>query len=85
MYKKLRIIFTVCSALCVAAAFPVAFAFGFAGFIPTALAAVLFFGLMLLCKQAQEFKEAQFHALDENEKQTDGETQNEKSEEENQP
>lgn len=57
MYKILRIIFTVCSAVCIAAAFPVAFFLSFPGLLTCALLAALFFGLMLLCKQSQELRE----------------------------
>ena len=57
MYLKLRIMFTVLAALCVAAALPIGtfFGLGWAGLC--GLSALLFFGLMLLCKQNQELQE----------------------------
>ena len=54
MYLKLRVIFTVLSAICLAAAIPLGFAFDLVGVLSAGLGALLFFGLMLLCKQSQE-------------------------------
>ncbi len=54
MYKFLRILFTVLSALCVTAAFIVGAYLDLAWVIASALSAFLFFMLMLLCKQKQE-------------------------------
>lgn len=59
MYLRLRIFFTILAALCLAAAIPLGFAFGFKGVGFCLLGALLFFGLMLLCKQSQELKNAQ--------------------------
>ena len=58
MYKKLRIIFTVLSAICIAAALPLGTFFDWIGFITAAIGGGLFFILMLLCKQSQEQEEA---------------------------
>ncbi len=57
MYKNLRIIFTILSAVCLAAAIPLGIFFDFVGIISAALGAGIFFVLMLLCKQSQEFAE----------------------------
>ena len=54
MYKFLRILFTLLSALCVTAAFIVGAYLGFTWTIVSALSAFFFFMLMLLCKQKQE-------------------------------
>ncbi|MBQ7770077.1 MAG: hypothetical protein IJ373_02705 [Clostridia bacterium] len=58
MYKNLRIIFTILSAICLAAAIPLGIFFDFVGIISAALGAGIFFVLMLLCKQSQEFAES---------------------------
>ncbi|MBQ8446542.1 MAG: hypothetical protein IJX31_02050 [Clostridia bacterium] len=58
MYKNLRIIFTILSAICLAAAIPLGIFFDFVGIISAALGAGIFFVLMLLFKQSQEFAEA---------------------------
>lgn len=57
MYLKFRIIFTILSVLCVAALLPVGsfFGLGWAGLC--AVLALLFFGLMMLCKQNQAIEE----------------------------
>lgn len=57
MYLKFRIIFTILSVLCVAALLPVGafLGFGWAGLC--AVLALLFFGLMMLCKQNQAIEE----------------------------
>ena len=52
--KTLRIIFTAVSALCVAAVIPVGVAWGWPIGLGFVIGALLFFGLMLLCKQKQE-------------------------------
>ncbi|MBQ7323831.1 MAG: hypothetical protein IJW96_04635 [Clostridia bacterium] len=57
MFYKLRILFTILSAICLAALLPIGTFWGLAGFIPTALLAAIFFVLMLLCKQEQEKRE----------------------------
>ncbi len=54
MFLKLRILFTVLAALCVAAVLPAAVWGGGLGFALCALGGVFFFLLMLLCKQSQE-------------------------------
>lgn len=57
MFLKLRVFFTILSAICIAAVIPCGAFLGWfwAGF--TAVCAFLFFILMLLCKQSQEFRE----------------------------
>ncbi len=57
MYLKLRIIFTILSAICLAALAPLGFWLGAVGALGAGLGAALFFGLMLLCKQSQENNE----------------------------
>ena len=60
MFLRLRILFTILSAICIAAFFPVGIFFDWAYAAPCALLALLFFGIMLICKQnqiAQEEKE----------------------------
>ena len=57
MFYKLRIIFTILSAICLTALLPIGTFWGLAGFIPVALLAAIFFVLMLLCKQEQEKRE----------------------------
>lgn len=54
MYLKLRILFTILAALCVAAALPVGALYGFVWAGIFAFSAFLFYGLMLICKQNQE-------------------------------
>lgn len=54
----LRILFTVLSALCLGALIPVAI-LGWQYAVMCGLGAFLFFILMLLCKQAQEQREAE--------------------------
>lgn len=64
MLTTLRILFTVISAVCVAAIFPVGMflGWGFAG--GCGLFAVLFFVLMLLCKQSQDFSKEKTERFD---------------------
>lgn len=57
MYLKLRIFFTILSTLCLAAATPVGVFFGFGWAGLCGFCALLFFGVMLLCKQSQEMNE----------------------------
>ena len=57
MYKNLRIIFTILSAICLAAAIPLGIFFDYAGWIGALIGAGIFFVLMLLCKQSQESAE----------------------------
>ncbi len=54
MFLKLRVLFTVLAALCLAVIVPAGVFGDFLWFIILGGAALLFFGLMLLCKQAQE-------------------------------
>ena len=54
MYLKLRIIFTVLSAVCLAVVIPAATLLGWLWFGIFGGAAAVFFIAMLLCKQAQE-------------------------------
>ena len=58
MYKILRMIFSIVSAVFVAAVFPVGALVNWSAAIVCALAAFLFFGLTLLCKQKQEAEES---------------------------
>ena len=57
MFLKLRVFFTILSAVCIAAVIPFGAFFGWLWAGMTALFAFLFFVLMLLCKQSQEFGE----------------------------
>lgn len=57
MFLKLRIFFTILSALCVAAIVPLGGLLGWGYAAWGLLGAFLFFGLMLLCKQSQESQE----------------------------
>ena len=52
--KNLRIIFTILSAICIAIAIPVAAFADFTGLIVCVFLALLFFWLMLLCKERQK-------------------------------
>ena len=63
MYKNLRIVFTILSALCLAAAIPLGIFFDYVGIISALLGAGIFFVLMLLCKQSQEFAEKKAEKL----------------------
>jgi cytochrome c-type biogenesis protein CcmH/NrfG len=74
--KTLRIIFTVLSALCVAAVIPVGVAWGWPIGLGFVLGALLFFGLMLLCKQKQVEQEEKSAAAQASDKQ---EPENEKT------
>ena len=57
MFKTLRIVFTILSAICVLAIFPVGAILNFTWAFITALGAGLFYLLMLICKKRQEFSE----------------------------
>lgn len=57
MFLKLRILFTILSAICLVVIIPVAVWGGFVWFFIVGGGALLFFALVLLCKQAQEKKE----------------------------
>ena len=57
MLLYLQIALTILSALCVAAVIPLGVWLGWTWTIGLALAALLFFGLMLLCKQTLAFRE----------------------------
>ena len=59
MFLKLRVLFTILAAVCLALILPILTWFGWIGFGACGFAALLFFGLMLLCKQLQEAKEPQ--------------------------
>ncbi len=56
--KQLRIIFTLISAVFIAAVLPVGALVGWGWAGASGLLALLFYGLMLLCKQKQEEAEA---------------------------
>ena len=76
MYRHLRIIFTVISALCVAAILPVGAFWQFSAAITLAAVAGIFYFLMLICKQKQEELEAtQSSAQTEAENQTQTNTE----------
>jgi fatty acid desaturase len=57
MFLKLRVIFTILSAICIAAIFPVGIFWDFVPAVICALAAGLFFFIMLFCKKQQEKQE----------------------------
>ncbi len=57
MLLYLQIALTILSAICVALVFPLGVWLGFGYAIGLALAAVMFFMLMKLCKQTREFRE----------------------------
>lgn len=57
MFLKLRIIFTILSAICLAAILPVGSFLDLYWAIGAAAAAGVFFFLMLICKQEQEKRE----------------------------
>ena len=57
MYLKLRIIFTILAAVCAALVLPAGTFGGFLWAIIAVLGAVMFFLLMLVCKQSQEKQE----------------------------
>ena len=57
MLLKLRIFFTILSALCVAFALTAGALWGYIWAITLGVGALVFFMAMLLCKQAQEQKE----------------------------
>ena len=65
--KTLRILFTVLSALCVAAFLPVGSLAGWSYAAICAAGALCFFALMLLCKQSQTNAERAPRALSESE------------------
>lgn len=56
--KKLRILFTVLAAVCLVAIIPAGIFFDWIGFLVCGVPALIFFLLMLLCKQAQEKQES---------------------------
>ncbi len=58
MYLKLRILFTVLTALCLAAIGPIAVWFGWVWFFAVGGLTAIFWLLMLVCKQKQEEAEA---------------------------
>ena len=57
MFLKLRIVFTILSAICLGLAIPLGAAIHFIWAIVLGLGALMFFGLMLLCKQSQLARE----------------------------
>lgn len=57
MFKTLRILFTILSAICIALIIPVGAFFGWFWAIAGALLAVLFFVIMLIFKQSHERQE----------------------------
>ena len=57
MYQKFRVFFTILAALCVAAILPNGSIFGFSWAGLCIVFALLFTGLMILCKQNQELEE----------------------------
>ena len=63
MYKNLRIIFTILSAICLAAVIPMGMLFDYPGLFGALIGAGIFFMLMLLCKQSQESAEKKAERL----------------------
>ncbi|MBQ8308880.1 MAG: hypothetical protein IJX96_03500 [Clostridia bacterium] len=59
MLLYLQIAFTILSALCIAAVIPLGVWLGWTWAIAFGLAAFLFFGLMLLCKQTLSFRNSE--------------------------
>lgn len=57
MLLKLRILFTILSAVCIAAVFPVGAFFGFIWALVPVIAALAFYAVMLVCKNKQEEQE----------------------------
>ena len=57
MFLKLRVLFTILAAACLVFILPALTWFGWMGFGVCGFSALLFFGLMLLCKQSQEAQE----------------------------
>ncbi len=57
MFLKLRIVFTILSAVCLAVIIPATVHFKLLGFGICGLGALFFFALMLVCKQEQERRE----------------------------
>ena len=57
MFLKLRVTFTILSAICIAAVFPVGIFWDFVPAVICALAAGVFFFIMLFCKKQQEKQE----------------------------
>ena len=64
MYKNLRIIFTILSAICVAAVLPIGAFWQFNAAITLAAAAGVFYILMLICKQKQEELESKNQSIE---------------------
>lgn len=79
MYKNLRIIFTILSAICLAAVIPMGMLFDYPGLFGALIGAGIFFMLMLLCKQSQESAEKKAERLaqtdDDDADSTDDQTQ----------
>ena len=81
MYKNLRIVFTILSAICLAAAIPLGIFFGYVGWIAALIGAGIFFFIMLLCKQSQENAEQKTEKIktakanNGSNEETDGETE----------
>lgn len=63
MIKKLRIIFTILSAICIAGILPIGAIFGFTWAFLAVFGAGLFYLLMMICKKRQEL--AKGRSLDE--------------------
>ena len=71
MILYLQITFTILSAICIALVLPIGTWLGFIPAIALALAAVMFFMLMKLCKQTREFREKANEKDDEQQTKTD--------------
>lgn len=71
MLLYLQIALTILSAICVALVFPLGTWLGFGWAIALALAAVMFFMLMKLCKQTREFREKSGEKDDEQQTETE--------------
>ena len=73
MYKNLRIVFTILSAICLAVSIPLGIFFGYAGWIGALIGAGIFFFIMLLFKQSQETNEEKAKKLKKTTEQGEGE------------
>ena len=83
MFLRLRILFTILSAICLAALFPVGTFFGWGWAGACGLVAFLFFGVMLLCKQSQQMQESSTTDGDDGADSNDEDAYNKAVEEEN--
>ncbi len=80
MFLKLRILFTILAAICLALVLPALSWFGWPGLAACGLVALLIFGLMLLCKQSQEAQERKNNPKEELPEETENEAPEENNE-----